>query len=268
MRGEAAIEVAELEVRAGRKTILSLESWSLPPGQVFAVLGPNGAGKSTLLKTCLGFVRPSAGRVRVLGQVPAELQATALARLRRRVGYVPQILAARSEMPLTVREVVAVGRTGLAGLLRPLRRGDWRWTDEWIERLGLESVANRAYGDISGGEQRKTLIARAMVQEPELLLLDEPTANLDLGWREQIVTLIDELYRQTGTTVVLVCHELEVLPPACRQLLLLKNGRVLASGGPETVLTPARVASLYGPGLEVLHRGGRLAVTPQGDGPG
>ncbi len=265
---EAAIEVAALEVRAGGRAILSLESWAVPPGQVFAVLGPNGAGKSTLLKACLGFVRPSAGRVRVLGQAPTRLRAGALARLRRRIGYVPQMLAARSEMPLTVREVVAVGRTGLAGLLRPLRRQDWRFADKWIERLGLKSLADQAYGDISGGEQRKTLIARAMVQGPELLILDEPTANLDLGWREQIVALIDDLYRQTGTTVVLVCHELEVLPPACRQLLLLKDGRALAGGEPEAVLTASRVASLYGPGLEVLNRGGRLAVIPQGGGPG
>jgi ABC-type cobalamin/Fe3+-siderophores transport system ATPase subunit len=265
---EAAIEVAGLTVRAGGRTILSLERWAVPPRQIFAVLGPNGAGKSTLLKACLGFVRPSAGGVRVLGQAPAELRAGALARLRRRIGYVPQILAARSEMPLTVREVVAVGRTGLAGLLRPLRRADWQCIDEWIERLGLKSLADQAYGDISGGEQRKTLIARAMVQEPELLLLDEPTANLDLGWREQIVSLVETLYRQTGATVVLVCHELEVLPPACRQLLLLKDGRPLASGEPEAILTASRVASLYGPGLEVLSRRGRLAVVSQGEGAG
>jgi ABC-type Mn2+/Zn2+ transport system ATPase subunit len=262
---EAAIEVAGLCVAAGGQTILSLDRWTVGRGQVLAVFGPNGAGKSTLLKVCLGLVRPSAGGVRVLGQEPARLGAGALARLRRRIGYVPQVLAARSQMPLTVREVVAVGRTGLAGLLRPLRLKDWRCVDEWIERLGLKSVADQAYGDISGGEQRKTLIARAMVQVPELLLLDEPTANLDLGWREQMVALIDGLYRQTGATVVLVCHELEVIPPCCRHLLLLREGRGLASGSPEAVLTASRLASLYGPGLEVVRRAGRLAVIPGGE---
>ncbi len=263
---DAAVEVRDLRVEAGGRTILAVDRVRILKGEVFGVLGPNGAGKSTLLGTVLGFVRPSAGGVRVLGRDPAALGAGPLARLRRRVGYVPQGLAARSEMPLTVREVVAVGRTGLAGLLRPLGRDDWRRVDAWIERLGLGALAGRAYGEISGGEQRKTLLARAMVQAPDLLLLDEPTANLDLGWREQIVSLIGDLHEETGTTVVLVCHELEVLPTACREMLLLDRGRAVAGGPPEEVLTGARIASLYGPGLDLVRRGGRLAVVPGTEG--
>jgi len=200
--------------------------------------------------------------VHVRGQAVYQLGSVSRARLRRRICYVPQILAGRSEMPLTVREVVAIGRTGIAGLLRPLRRNDWQMINQWIERLGLKPLADQRYGDISGGEQRKTLIARAMVQEPELLLLDEPTANLDLGWREQIVATLQHLHQQTHVTVVLVCHELEVIPQACRRLLLLIDGRISASGSPEDVLTSQRVASLYGPSLSVLNNNGRYAVIP------
>jgi len=165
-------------------------------------------------------------------------------------------------MPLTVREVVAIGRTGLAGLLRPLRREDWRIVDKWIERLGLAALAQRGFSDISGGEQRKTLIARAMVQQPELLLLDEPTANLDLGWRERIVDTIDELYDSMALTVVLVCHELEVLPTSCGRVVVLEDGRLLADGNPQDILTTDMVAGLYGTGLCIVRSGGRFAVVP------
>ena len=151
---------------------------------------------------------------------------------------------AGSELPLTVREVVAIGRTARAGLFHPLSRDDWQTVDQWIERLGLAALADRAFSQISGGEQRKTIIARAMAQEPELLLLDEPTANLDLGWRERIVETVQTLYTQTRISVVLVCHELEVLPPSCRQVVLLDAGRVAATGSPEAVFTPERVAAL------------------------
>jgi iron complex transport system ATP-binding protein len=269
---QPAIKIDGLCVRRGRREILRIDSLSVEPGRIVTVLGPNGAGKSTLIKTCLGFVRPTAGRVTVLGQPVERLRPAGLGRLRRRVGYVPQILAARSEMPITVREVVAIGRTGIAGLFRRLQSEDWRIIDRWIERLELDALARRPYGTLSGGEQRKTLIAAAMVQQPELLLLDEPTANLDLYWREQIVAALDSLCREQRITMMLVCHELEVIPPECRRLLLLEDGRLSAFGRPEEVLTDEAVARLYGQRLRVVHDGGRHATLPvpylQAGGPG
>jgi ABC-type cobalamin/Fe3+-siderophores transport system ATPase subunit len=187
-----------------------------------------------------------------------------LSRLRRRIGYVPQLLPTGGEMPLTVREVVAMGRAAAAGLGRRLRREDHEQIDQWIDRLGLTPLAGRGFSRVSGGEQRKALIARAMVCQPELLLLDEPTANLDLGWRERIVEQIGALYAGGRLTVVLVCHELEVLPGGCGQILVLDRGRALAAGTPEQVLDTDLVASLYGPGLEVCRRGRRWAVLPGG----
>ena len=259
---EFAIDIRALHVRAGGRTILSVESFRAAAGQVLTLLGPNGAGKTTLLKVCLGLHRPAAGEVRVLGEPVTRLRGGALRRLRRRIGYVPQVLAPRSEMPLTVREVVAIGRTGVAGLFRRLRADDWRIVDRWLERLELESLSAQAYGDLSGGEQRKTLIAAAMVQSPELLLLDEPTANLDLHWREQIVAVLDELCRSEGVAMLLVCHELEVIPAGCRWLLLLEDGRLSAYGRPHEVLSEEAVARLYGQRLRVVHAGGRHATLP------
>ncbi len=195
-----------------------------------------------------------------------------LSRLRRRIGYVPQVLTGHSQMPLTVREVVSIGRCGLVGLFKPLRREDWQIIDEWLERLGLTELADAGYGDLSGGEQRKVLIARAMVQQPELLILDEPTANLDLSWREQIVAEIEHLCQQSdlftgskrGLTVILVCHELEVIPSCCHRIVLLERGRISAQGQPEEVLTDERIKSLYGGDLKLLQCGGRFAVIPAG----
>jgi len=259
---EWAICIDGLSVRAGRRTLLAIESLRVGRGELVGLLGPNGAGKSTLLGCVLGMQRHAAGAVAVLGWGLGRLGAGEMAALRRRIGYVPQVLPARSEMPLTVREVVAIGRTGVAGLLRPLRPADWRTVDEWIDRLGLTALAGRGFGEISGGEQRKAIIARAMAQQPELLLLDEPTANLDLGWRERIVRVVGELLRETKLTAVLVCHELEILPPGCGRVVVLDAGRLLADGRPEDVLSTARIASLYGPELSVTHRAGRWAIVP------
>lgn len=258
----AAIQFEGLSVHAGRRDILNIPHLEIAHGELVGLLGPNGAGKSTLLRCLLGMQGHVHGYVAVLGQDVHSLDSAGLAGLRRRIGYVPQLLPARSEMPLTVREVVAIGRTGIAGLLRPLRREDWRIVDEWIERLGLSNLSRQGFGEISGGEQRKTLIARAMVQQPELLLLDEPTANLDLGWRERIVEIIGELYQSMRLTVVLVCHELEVLPVSCGRVVVLDAGRMIGDGRPSDVLSTDMIASLYGLGLEVVRSGGRWAVVP------
>lgn len=258
-----AIEWRQLHLHVGHRPLLELDYGRADTGSIQALMGRNGAGKTSLLRACLGLITPARGELSVLGQPVRRLRGAALAALRRRIGYVPQLLPARTELPITVREVVAIGRTARAGLGQRLSRPDWDTVDAWLDRLGLTPLAQRPFSQISGGEQRKTILARAMAQEPELLLLDEPTANLDLGWRERIVETIESLFAQTRLTVVLVCHELEVLPPACRHVWLLDAGRVAASGPPETVFTPERIATLYGDSLEALHGNGRHAIVPR-----
>lgn len=259
---DLAIDIEGLCVQASRKTLLAIERLCVARGELLGLLGPNGAGKTTLLRSCLGLQRTTAGTIAVLGQRVRELGSLQTARLRQRIGYVPQLLAVRSEIPLTVREVVAMGRAGAVGVFRRLSAQDWQIVDDWIERLGLAPLAKQGYGEISGGEQRKTLIARAMVQQPEMLLLDEPTANLDLGWRERIVRIVDDLYRTTRIAVVLICHELEVLPPSCRRVAVLRAGRLVADGAPADVLTDGLLESMYGPGLTTIRKNGRYAVIP------
>lgn len=258
------LELRGMHVRIRGREVLAVEEFQLAPGEWLGLMGPNGAGKTSLLQVCLGWLRPVAGTVRVLGEDLGGRRGAALAAVRRRLGYLPQLLPARSELPLTVREVVAIGRTARVGLGRRLSHADSAVVDHWLDRFGLGALAGRAFHELSGGEQRKVMLARVMAQEPELLLLDEPAANLDLGWREQLVAELDRLHRQTGLAAVLVCHEPEVLPLACRRVVWLEAGRVTASGPPEVVLNTKRVQRLYGPGLRVLHVEGRHAVVPGG----
>lgn len=260
-----AVELHSLRVTARRRTLLDIPTLKVATGEVTAILGPNGAGKTTLLKVCLGLRRPTAGSVRILGVDGNRLGTLGWARLRCRIGYVPQQPPTTSHMPLTVREIVAIGRTGRRGLLRALNRTDTAHVETWLARLDLAPLARASYSELSGGEQRKVLLARAMVQEPELLVLDEPTAYLDLGWRERIVATLDALYATQRPSILLVCHELEVLPRCCTRVVVLTEGRVHATGTPEGVLTDERVAALYGPGLTVAQRNGRFAVLPTGE---
>ncbi|MCU0961074.1 MAG: ABC transporter ATP-binding protein [Pirellulaceae bacterium] len=259
----SVIEIEALQVQRDRRAILSIERLSVRAGEVLVVLGPNGAGKSTLLKALIGMVRCRPGHVRVLGADVGALRSAALTRLRRRVAYLAQTLAPGSEMPLTLREIVAIGRTGCAGLLRPLARGDWQRVDHWIACLGLQPIARRPYAALSGGEQRKALLAMAMVQQPEVLLLDEPTANLDAFWREQMVAALTELHRTAALTIVLVCHDLEAIPPTTDRVLILQAGRPVAHGPCDVVLTQEHIESLYGRGLAVGCRAGRYLLVPQ-----
>jgi iron complex transport system ATP-binding protein len=258
-----AIEIKQLHVHRGGRAILSVERLTVPAGEAWVVLGPNGAGKSTLLKCLVGAVHSAPGCVRVLGEDVGKLRAMALTQLRRRVAYLAQLLAPGSEMPLTLREVVAIGRTGRARLWHPLARRDWQVVDDWIEQLGLARIARQPYAALSGGEQRKALLAMAMVQQPEILLLDEPTANLDAYWREQIVATLSALHRERSLTTIMVCHDLEAIGASTGQAVVLCGGKVVAQGRCQDVLTQDRIELLYGDGLSVMHQSGRYVLVPR-----
>lgn len=265
MTASPVMDLRGVRVEGAGRLLLDLEAFQLGAGEVLGLMGPNGAGKTTLLRVCLGGVRGVTGRIRVLGEEVTRLRGAALAALRRQVGYLPQLLPGRCELPLTVREVVTLGRTARAGLGRRLTRADQAVVEAWLERLGLSVLAEHVFHELSGGEQRKVLLARVLAQEPEVLWLDEPTAHLDLGWREELVATLERMHRWTGLAVLVVCHEPDVLPPACRRVVWLESGRVAAAGPPETVLRTEPARRLYGPGLRVVHGGGRHAVVPGGD---
>ncbi len=230
------------------------------------MLGPNGAGKTTLLQCLLGLVRPTAGEVRVLGH----RDRAACRGIAEPVSMSGRIRAASARRPerdsaLTVREVVAIGRTGIAGLFRRLTRNDWQIVDEALQTFGLADMGCRAYSSLSGGEQRKTLIAKAMVQQPEILLLDEPTANLDLFWREQIVAMLEGLHGRSGLTIHFGMSRVGGDSGVRRAAAgAASTERMMADGPPVGVLTPQRVESLYGSRLRLVADNGRYGAMPVG----
>jgi ABC-type cobalamin/Fe3+-siderophores transport system ATPase subunit len=253
-----AIELSGVEVIRGEKAILRLGRLAVEHRAFVGVVGPNGAGKTTLLSLCAALSTPTRGEARVLGLSTGCLSAWGLANLRRRIGVVPQHVDYYVDVPLTVREVVSLGRVGPRGLLRRLNARDREITGQWLHKLGLEKLADRAFRSLSGGEQQKALIARAMVQEPALLLLDEPASNLDLDWKQRLVSLLAELYRTTSVTVIMVSHETSLLPECVDQVVLMKSGEVLSTGTPGEVFTAANLSAAYGCPVEVVRLNGRF----------
>jgi iron complex transport system ATP-binding protein len=260
----SAISLQGVGVRHGRSRILDDISMSLDRGGFLAVLGPNGAGKSTLLSVLAGFSRYT-GSVRVLDSELSRLSAIGRGRMRRRIGFVPQLHArVRSVMPLSAREVVEMGRAGVRGAGHSLNREDHDICESVMEQVAVQTVAGRPYGVLSGGEQRKVQLARALAQQPELLLLDEPAGHLDFRWQEVITGLIGRLWRDLGLTVVMVTHDPRHLPPGITAAALMDGGRILEVGPPSRVLTADRLSLLYGLPLQTSENRGRFVVLPEG----
>ncbi len=252
-----AIELQDVVVRRGGQAILDVDALAIAPGQFVGVIGRNGAGKSTLLHVLAGMIRLTRGVVRHDGAAVTELGGWGRTVVRRHIGFVPQAAAYHADLPLTVREVVTMGCVGPAGLLRPVDVDGRRRVDDWLERLGLAEMARRTFRTLSGGEQQKVLLARAMVQQPTLLLLDEPAANLDMDWKERMVTWLDEVVSRQPMTVVMVSHETGLLPAGCQRVALMDRGRIVGYGPPGEVLTPGLLADLYGCPVDVVTAAGR-----------
>lgn len=259
-------ELSRVEYSVGRVRILCGLSFCVHKGECAGIIGPNGAGKSTLLGLMNATVRPSSGEVRVFGESPWTQPEGGRAHLRSRVATVLQRSEYSSMAPLPAREVVAMGRLGYHGLFGRISQAEQQHIDETLEQLAIGHLARRAYRDLSGGEQQKMQIARALVQDPEFLLLDEPTAGLDIDWQDRLVALIDDLSRSRGLTIVMTTHALHHLPPSCTRVILLRQGRILFDGEPETALTPERVGDLYGCPVDIMERNGRRYCLGAGEG--
>ncbi|MCX7018994.1 MAG: ABC transporter ATP-binding protein [bacterium] len=251
----AVLDVVSL--RAGPTTILCDVSLTLQRGEFVCVLGPNGAGKSTMLSMMNGTARPTAGTVRLLGTSVWETGERVRARLRARIGTVLQRSEYNPQIPLTTREVVAIGRAGPCGILRALDTQDWRRVDEAIDCLDLAPLAGRVYHTLSGGEQQKTQIARALAQHPRMLLLDEPATGLDIDWQERMISLVDSLFGSADIPVVMTTHHTGHIPPCCNRVVLLSRGRVVFDDAPDAALTAPVLSALYGCRIEVIERNGR-----------
>jgi iron complex transport system ATP-binding protein len=252
----SAVAFEHVVVEAAGRRIVDDVSFTVDPGDWVSLLGPNGAGKTTLLRVLTGL-RRFRGTVRVGGLRLEELGRRETAR---RVALVPQIPVIPPAM--SVGDYVLLGRTPHLGVLAREGEEDRSAAGAALVRLELEPFAERALGSLSGGELQRAVIARALAQEAPILLLDEPTAALDVGHQQQVLELVDELRRADGLTVIAAMHDLTLAAQYGDRLVLVDRGRVVADGNGRDVLTPARLESLYGANVKVLHHESTPIVIP------
>lgn len=219
-----------------RRTILDDIDWRVSPREHWVVLGANGSGKTTLLRILAGYLWPTSGRVTVLGE---RFGGTDLRELRKRIGWVGSFLGVQfppSQRPL---DLIVSGKFASIGIFEAPSEEDYARARDLACRLGCESVMESPYAVLSQGEKQRLLIARALIHDPELLILDEPCSGLDLVAREQLLGKLAELGSEgNGPTMILVTHHLEEIMPIFSRVLLLKNGRCLAQGSKDGILTP------------------------------
>ncbi len=256
---EPVLELTGVGVVRGRAVLLADVDWVVSEGERWAVLGPNGAGKSTLLQVATGALYPSRGTVELLGEVFGRAD---LRELRTRVGESSAALADRVPARETALDVVVTAAYGVLGRWRePYDEGDLAQARGLLHRVGMRAFEERRFGTLSSGEKKRVLLARALMTDPELLLLDEPAAGLDLGAREALLRLLTGLAAdRTAPTSVLVTHHVEEVPVGTTHALVLARGRVVAQGPVRSVLTGEHLTAAYGLPLAVEHRDGRWAA--------
>lgn len=247
--------------RDGRQVLTDV-SIDIGPGSMTGLLGANGSGKTTLLRLLLGLIEPTQGMVTLDGTALRDLSRRAIAS---RVAYVPQAHVAA--FPFTVTEVVMMGRTPATGWGARPGAADRQAVADALSRLGMASFAQRSYAALSGGERQSVLIARALAQGARILLLDEPTAALDLGQRTRVMQVLSDLAAQ-GHAIVMSVHEPDLVLRWCERALLLKAGRVLAQGLAAQAMTAEHLSELYGLDLRLTSFRdveGITAVLPASD---
>jgi iron complex transport system ATP-binding protein len=255
----AVIEFAGVTVRRGSATLLDKVSWRVGEGERWVVLGPNGAGKTTLLQVASAQIHPTDGVVGILDEV---LGTVDVFELRPRIGLTSAALAERIPRSELVRDVVVSASYGVVGRWREAYDDlDHDRARELLASVGADHLLDRTFGTLSEGERKRVQIARALMADPELLLLDEPAAGLDLGGREDLVSTLTLLAADPASpTTVLVSHHVEEIPPGFSHALLLREGRVVAVGEIDQVITEDRLAETFDMPLVLSHEGGRWAA--------
>lgn len=236
-----------LTCRYGSRTALDALSLRVERGEFVAVVGPNGSGKSTLLRAVAGAIRPAAGRVLLDGREVHSLRGRERARQMAVVAQETSI-----EFDFTVEETVQMGRLSHQGPLGRESEADRLAVQQALELTGTIDLAGRAITRISGGERQRVILARALAQEPRLLLLDEPTAHLDLAFQTEIFDLVRSLNREQGLTVVAVLHDLNLAALYADRVVMLRGGETFADGPPRSVITEKNVAAVFGRPVRVI----------------
>ncbi len=239
--GTPSLALEQVSVRFNGLRVLEEISFEIAPGERVAVVGPNGAGKSTLLKAIAGTLKPTTGRIQIFGQPPGGHIC---------IGYVPQRNQIDWRFPVTVADVVMMGRAGKIGLFRWPHKRDWALVQQALAQVNMTALAQRQIGELSGGQQQRVFVARALAQEAEILLLDEPLTGLDAPNQEAFFAILDTL-RQQRVTVLVATHDLDQAATRFDRMMLL-NRRLVAFGAGDAVYTPANLVRAYGGHVHLL----------------
>ncbi len=248
------LEVENLACGYNGVPVVEDVSFTVRPGELLFILGPIGSGKTTILRCILGILKPLRGSIRLDG---ADLTALPPRERAKLVGYVPQQMAA---VDLTVFDTVLLGRYPHLKGFGPSER-DYRIVERVIRLMGLGELANRRLSQLSGGQLQKTAIARALAQEPRLLLLDEPTSNLDPRSRIEVMNLVRRIVRGEGRIAVIASHDLDLAARYADKLLMIRSGRTVAYGG-VGILNPDNILKTYGLRVEIVWVRGKPAIVP------
>lgn len=257
MKGRSALQVENLVAGYDARNILNGVTLSLNDGEIIAVIGPNGAGKTTLLRCIEGVLPPVSGNITITGKDSREVSEKERAKV---IASVPQIH--RPVFPFKVLEVVLMGRNPhISGYATPSRY-DYQVAEQVLAEIGIESLKDRYYTELSGGELQLTLIARALAQEPQIILFDEPTAHLDFKNQLMVLTTIRKIVQEKGISVLMVVHDPNLAMLYSDRAVLMESGVLLASGEPQSVITQENMKRLYGFEVEIVNSDGRRFVLP------
>ena len=248
----AVVEFTKVTLGYGGTPAVLDTSLRIEPGAFTGIVGPSGAGKTTILRAMLGGVPRVSGQVRVLGR------AVTPGRPGPGIGYVPQIQTVDWNFPVTVEEVVLLGRAMRTGPWPWPRRQDRREVAHLLDRLGISGLQRRHIRELSGGQQQRVFLARALIAEPRVLLLDEPTSGVDIKTRDEVLHLLGEINAE-GVTIIITTHELNAVAAHLPDVICV-SGRVIAQGHPETVFTPQTLSRTYGAEMQVVRQNGLLLV--------
>lgn len=248
------IEFKNVTVNYKNTCILDNITIDISRGEFVIVVGPNGAGKSTFVRCINGLQKIDSGTLRVFN---TDISNSSPVNIRKKIGYVPQHFNIDHKFPVSVFDVVSIGRFGIIGLFNHLTQKDRELINLSLNIVGISGLFYKPVGHISGGELQKVSIARMLAQEPEIMIFDEPTSNLDLKSQNDILKIIEKIYIEKKTTVIFITHFLSHVPLCSGKIVLMKTGKIMASGKPEDVFKEKYLSDLYDCNVKITELNGK-----------